>query len=73
MPSVRERFLDNCEHLLDVGMSSSAADRLRRAIVDGTGLFSQLDHTRWTINELCLFERRQDGLWRLAESFPLRG
>ncbi len=53
--------------------SNDAADRLRRAIVDSTGLFSQPDHARWTINELCLFERRRDGFWRLAESFPLRG
>lgn len=51
--------------------SSDAADRLRRAIVDSSGLFSQADHARWTIDTLCLFERRPDGFWRLAETFPL--
>jgi hypothetical protein len=51
--------------------SSDAADRLRRSIVDSTGLFSEPEHARWTIDELWLFERRPDGFWRLAQSFPL--
>jgi len=47
-----------------------AVDRLRRAIVDATGLFESRDHTTWTIDELTLFERRPDGFWRIAERFP---
>jgi hypothetical protein len=47
-----------------------AVDRLRRAIVDTTGLFSVREHCTWTANEMWLFEQRPDGYWRLAESFP---
>jgi hypothetical protein len=50
-----------------------AVDRLRRAIVDATGLFSRKEDTVWTADELCLFERRPDGQWRIAEAFPLAG
>jgi hypothetical protein len=52
---------------------ADAADRLRRAIVDTTGLFEARDHTSWTVDELLLFERRTDGFWRIAERFPLTG
>jgi hypothetical protein len=48
-------------------------DRLRRAIVDTTGLFELREHTTWTAQELVLFERRPDGWWRMAEVFRLGG
>lgn len=50
---------------------ADATDRLRRAIVDTSGLFESREHTVWTIDELLLFERRTDGFWRIAEQFPL--
>jgi hypothetical protein len=53
--------------------SIDAADRLRRAIVDATGLFERREHCTWIADELVLFERRPDGFWRLAEFFKLTG
>jgi Protein of unknown function (DUF1045) len=53
--------------------SVDAADRLRRAIVDATGLFQQRHHTTWIADEPVLFERRPHGFWRLAEVFKLTG
>jgi hypothetical protein len=52
---------------------ADAVDRLRRAIVDTTGLFEARDHTTWTVDELVLFERRTDGFCRIATRFPLTG
>jgi hypothetical protein len=53
--------------------SSDAADRLRRAILEDTGLFQRREHTTWLTDELVLFERRPDGFWRLGETFRLMG
>lgn len=50
-----------------------AVDRLRRAIVDATGLFSRREHTTWTAAELFLFERGPDGFWRMPERFAFSG
>lgn len=53
--------------------SADAVDQLRRAIVTATGLFGRREDTVWTAAELCLFERRPDGRWRIAEAFPFAG
>ena len=47
-----------------------AVDRLHRAVVDVTGLFSQPSDTTLLLSEAWLFEKRSDGYWRLAEAFP---
>jgi hypothetical protein len=53
--------------------SVDAIDRLRRAIVDTTGLFASREHTTWSADDLLLFERRPDGFWRISDAFPLTG